>query len=171
MIEYLRGLLREGGLKVSFENWQHSHKGEGISGKEISRGEPNGWNWCWEGWWHQTGWIGWDRQAEKLQKPGQRVRHHGVGNREPGSHGDSNSKQPQSLWCFFSLTAKRQGCSQLVPHLKTFSHHIQSDESLMKLRYELCTWWRGCERDNVTNAILHTPSPRNWWSSSKPNLE
>lgn len=56
-------------------------------------------------------------------------------------------------------------------HLKTFSYHIHSGESLMKLRYELCAWWWGCERDNVTNPIFHTPRRWNWWSFSKPDLE
>lgn len=166
MIEYLHGCLRGGEL----ENWQDLDKRKAISGKGISRGEPQGWNWCWGGLWHHSGWIGWDRQAEEHQKPGQRVRHHGAGKREPESHGDSNSKQPQSL-CFFLLTAKREDCSQLVAHLKTFSYHIHSGESLMKLRYGLCVWWQGCERDNVTNPIFCSPSLWNWWSPSKPDFE
>ena len=36
------GFLKEKGLKVSFENWPNLDEGEGISGKGISRGNPNG---------------------------------------------------------------------------------------------------------------------------------
>lgn len=43
------GFLEGMGLKMSFENWQNLNEGEGISGKRISRGEPNGWKWCLEG--------------------------------------------------------------------------------------------------------------------------